>query len=176
LLHEFEFGCAETKQEQLARLQAYRDNLQKLAGLCERICDLNDDEYKIQGQIYRCGEVSQVLRRKGEVKKYLSERSVSLAKYWNYATLSPEGPYYWMNPREEAVNINWSIVLNNTSSRRLIVFFIPEGTFSFKEEEHGFLRRNDKPELLDMRIQTDSYIDSVSHNDLSRYIVSIITY
>lgn len=176
LLHEFEFGCAETKQEQIDRLRVYRDNLKKLSSLCERICDLDDEAYKIQGGMYKYDGESQILRRKGEVKNFLNEKSVRLAKYWNYATIAPDGSYYWMNPREEAVNNNWSIVLNDTFNRCLTVFFIPGETFAFDEDEHGFVRRSDKPQYLDMKILADSYIESVSHNNLSKYIEAAIHY
>ena len=60
------------------------------------------------------------------MKNFLNEKSVRLAKYWNYATIAPDGSYYWMNPREEAVNNNWSIVLNDTFNRCLTVFLSQE--------------------------------------------------
>lgn len=176
LLHSFEFGCAETKKEQSERLQQYRDNLRKLSHLCEKIYEMTDEEYQIQGDIYKYPDYSFTLQRKGEVKRFLIEKGIQLAHYWNYAKLSPDLSYYWMNPLATAVENDWSIVLNNIPERKLIVFMIPANTFDVGEKGNSFIRRSDKTHYLDMKIEDGTYMDNVSNNKLSDFIISIINY
>lgn len=176
LLHRFEFGHSENTQDRVTRLQAYRDNLKKLAKLCEKIYLLDEEEYQIEGNIFRYQYELPGLQRKSEIKKYLADNGVKLAHYWNYAKLSPDGSYYWINPLASAVNADWSIVLNDPSHRKVTTLLIPAGSLSVGEEQYEFIRRSDKPHYLDLRILADSIVDSVSNIDLSKYIVSTVYY
>lgn len=176
LLHRFEFGHSENTQDRVTRLQAYRDNLKKLAKLCEKIYLLDEEEYQIEGNIFRYQYELPGLQRKSEIKKYLADNGVKLAHYWNYAKLSPDGSYYWINPLASAVNADWSIVLNDPSHRKVTTLLIPAGSLSVGEEQYEFIRRSDKPNYLDLRILADSIVDSVSNIDLSKYIVSTVHY
>lgn len=176
MLHKFEFGHSENTQDRAARLQAYRDNLKKLADLCNRIYLLDEEEYHIEGNIFRYQYELPGLQRKSEIKKYLADNGVKLAHYWNYAKLSPDGSYYWINPLASAVNDDWSIVLNDPSGRKVTTLLIPAGSLSVGEKNHGFIRRSDKPHYLDLRILVDSIVDSVSNIDLSGYVISTVHY
>ena len=75
LLHRFEFGHSENTQDRVTRLQAYRDNLKKLAKLCEKIYLLDEEEYQIEGNIFRYQYELPGLQRKSEIKKYLADNS-----------------------------------------------------------------------------------------------------
>ena len=176
LLHRFEFGHSENTLDRIARLKAYRDNLRKLADLCDKIYMLDDEEYQIDGDIFRYQHESPALQRKSEVKKFLEDKGINLAHYWNYAKLSPDGSYYWINPLASAVNVDWSIVLNDPKGRKITTLLIPAGTLTVGEARHGFIRRSDKKHYLDLRILVDSIIDSVSNINLSKYIISIVHY
>lgn len=176
LLHRFEFGHSEKTQDRYTRLQAYRDNLKKLADLCNQIYVLEDEEYQLDGDIFRYQSELPVLQRKSEIKKFLADKGINLAHYWNCAKLSPDGSFYWINPLASAVNGDWSIVLNDPLDRKITTLLIPAGLLSVGEKSHGFIRRSDKPHYLDLRILADSFVDSVSNIDLSEYIISTIRY
>lgn len=175
-LHRFEFGQSENRQDQINRLREYRRDLKKLVILCEQIYNLNDEDYEIQGGVLNYQGSPVIFQRKSEVKKLLDDNNIQLAHYWNYAKISAEGDYYWINPLATAVNNDWSIVLNDVLKRKVMVLFIPSGSFSVGERYRGFIRRTDKQHYLDLKISADTFVDNISKNDLSSYIIKSLDY
>lgn len=116
-------------------------------------------------------------RVKNEVLEFLKENKIDLEKSVNYSVYNEAKNEYWINPRASHLHKDWNIVLNNTKKNQLIVLKIPADSLSLNSEKKGGLYiRNDRPELLDLNINADTFIDRKSKTSFMKYISAKIDY
>lgn len=116
-------------------------------------------------------------RVKAEAIQFVKDNGVKLEKTINYAVLHLEKKNYWLNPKVSCLTKDWNLILNDTQKNELLVLRIPGGTFSIKSgKRKGLKARNDRPDVIELKIAVDSLVDTVSKTDFSKYIVTTIKY
>lgn len=114
---------------------------------------------------------------KGDAKKFLNSKGISVGKNWNYGKMQSSKGEFWLNPKVTAVEEDWEIVLNNQDKKELIYLSIPQKTFRIQAgKRKGFVPRKDKPIYIDMNISVETLIDRRSKYDLSSYVVEKYNY
>lgn len=114
---------------------------------------------------------------KADAIRFLEEKGISLpgSREINYATKQPDKKEFFMNPRIEQLERNWVMILNNTITKELVLLKIPAGTLHIGGQS-GLVPRPDRPELINLRIDLETYIDSVSSVDFSPFIIQTVRY
>lgn len=108
---------------------------------------------------------------------YVTEHGIKVNANATYAVLNKAGTEYFLNPRTTKLNSNWSIVLNDTSKRMLLVLMVPAGSLAMREGARtGLVARRDKPEYIDLHITVECLRDRVSGTDFSGYLTGRIAY
>lgn len=116
-------------------------------------------------------------RAKKDAIQFLENNGVSLEKNVSYAVRQPDKDEFWVNPKKELLEKDWSIVLNNNIEMELVVLKVPAGSFSIKtDKQNGLLLRGNKPDLIDLNINRTTYKDRKSHIDFSEFIIQTIKY
>ena len=118
-----------------------------------------------------------VIQKKRQAVDYLIQIGVTPIKNLNYACRQETREEFWINPKKDAVNEDWALILNNQFSRELIYFFIPANTFMINDgkRNNGLFVRLDKP-CIDLNINEKTFIDRRSQLDFSPYIVKKMKY
>lgn len=94
-----------------------------------------------------------------------------------FATLASSGDHFWANPRTRLLGRDWRIVLNDYRRFELTALFVPAGTLDVRGEGRGGLVcRHDKPDLVNLRIASDTLRDAASGTDFSRFVVARVAY
>ncbi len=116
-------------------------------------------------------------RAKKDAISFIEEKGVSVGKKVTYAVKQVEKEEFWANPTKELLNQEWWLILNNTMTMELIVLKVPERTLVVKTDEiDGLQVRPDKPELLDLNINTNTLQDRKSNVDFAPFVVKKIKY
>ena len=117
------------------------------------------------------------LRDKKEAIRFLIENGINVGKNMNYSKRQDNKNVFWINPRTNAIEKDWDLILNNQYENEIIVLHIPAGSFQLKsEEDNGLLVRHDKPDRIDLTISDDTLIDQRSKCEFSMYVVKKIKY
>ncbi len=117
------------------------------------------------------------IRAKRVAKQFLEENGVMLPKSFNYAKRLDLRAEFWVNPRIEVINQDWTLVLNNQFKNELIVIKIPAGTFKMQSEnDAGLSARKDKPEYIDLKILEERLVDKRSKCDFGKFVEAIFKY
>ena len=96
-------------------------------------------------------------RAKKDAVSFLQEKGVSVGKKVTYAVRQAGKDEFWANPQKELLNQEWWLILNNTTAMELIVLKVPKKALVAKTDKtDGLQVRPDKPELLDLNINTNS--------------------
>ena len=121
-------------------------------------------------------------RTKSEAIRFLADRGVlpGGASKRTYATLNDRNGWYWMNPDVSLLSEDWSIILNDTRSRELVVLQIPAGTLSVANGPDGspeaLFARSDKPWQLDLHLKRAGLVDTRSEVDFSQFLTARVSY
>lgn len=116
-------------------------------------------------------------RAKAEAIEFLNSQNVSLSKNVSYAALQQKRPEFWLNPKRDVVNKEWSIILNDTGKLELIVLKIPAGMISIASNEaKGLFCRNDRPDMIDLNISISNFTDRRSAISFEPYLIKRIPY
>ncbi len=113
-------------------------------------------------------------RAKKAAISFIEEKGILIGKQVTYAMKQAGREEFWANPQKELLNQEWWLILNNTATLELIVLKVPKGSLIIKKD--GFHVRADKPELLDLNINTDTLKDRKSGVDFSAFVVKRIKY
>lgn len=118
------------------------------------------------------------IQRKSEAKQFLDEQGYRLAAYWNYARLQESRQEFWANPRVEAIESEWDIVLNNQCEGEIILISVPANYFHLadKDNDSGLHVRKDRPIYIDLNINKGTLVDRDSKCDFSDLIKCRISY
>ena len=136
---------------------------------------------KKQGKLIETLDVKTKLalgkRAKSEALNFLKDQQIHVGKNATYAVKSEEKDEFWLNPQLKLLNEEWWIVLNNNQTMELVTMKIPGKTFSVQSDEKpGLLVRKDKPDLIDLNINTATFIDRKSGISFREYIVNRVSY
>ncbi len=116
-------------------------------------------------------------RTKSLAIEYAAENGASLRERASYAVLNERGTEFFLNPKRTMLDGDWSIVLNDTSRFELLVLDVPAGSLCMEEEgRQGLAARGDKPEYIDLHIETEHLTDRKSGADFSRFFVYRVGY
>ena len=117
------------------------------------------------------------IRAKQYAVKYLEEQGVSINKPFSYAKRQDNREMFWINPKTSFINIDWNIVLNNQVESVLLVLEIPAGTFKIRDRgETGLFVRKDKPDRIDLEINSETLVDERSKYDFGKFVKKKIAY
>lgn len=116
-------------------------------------------------------------RAKSDAVDFLNGQGIALCKNVSYAARQAKRDEYWLNPQQSMVNKEWNLILNNTTKGELVLLYIPANTLYISVNgSPGLVCRNDRPDMIDMNINTDSYIDRKSGISLKPYIIHRVLY
>lgn len=116
-------------------------------------------------------------RAKAEAVKYITDQGIALTKSVSYAVRQTGKSHCWANPQSFLLDDDWSFILNDTQGCEMIVLHIPKGSLVLQTSSKPGLRvRKDKPDLIDIKIDLESLVDTVSKIDFSKYVQTRIKY
>ncbi len=108
---------------------------------------------------------------------YVTEHGVDINANATYAVLNKAGTEFFLNPRTTKLDSNWSIVLNDTLKRMLLVMMVPTGSLHMCSDGiTGLVARKDKPEYIDLHLTVEYLRDRISGTDFSSYLIGRIAY
>lgn len=116
-------------------------------------------------------------RAKNEAIILLNEHGIHIDNKVSYAVKQENKDEFWINPNVKLLEGDWFIILNNNVEQELIVLSVPANTFSKQNDyQPGLIARVDKPEVIDLNINANTFIDRKSGIDFSPYVVRQIKY
>lgn len=116
-------------------------------------------------------------RAKSDAVSYLEEKGITVGKKVTYAVKQQGKDEFWANPKKDLLGQEWWLILNNNETMELVVMKVPAGAIALSQDgTAGLLVRVDKPDLIDLNINTSTFKDRKSGIDLSQYIVRRIKY
>lgn len=114
---------------------------------------------------------------KGEAIKYLNTKGIDVNNSATYAYKNDQGDYFWANPQVKLLQTDWTILLNDTISNKLILMRVPAETLRVKDQDSDGLKvRTDKPNMIDLRITRETYEEINTGIDFSVYVEQIVKY
>lgn len=115
-------------------------------------------------------------RAKKEAVQYLESKGIVVGKDVTYAVKSENKEECWANPQKSLLEKDWDIIMNNNTDCELVVLHIPARSLVHEDTSvRGLYIRSDR-DLLDLYINTNTFIDRKSGIDLSEYILARIPY
>jgi hypothetical protein len=116
-------------------------------------------------------------RAKSDAIAYLNDKGVTVGTKVTYAVKQPDKGEFWANPRKSLLHQDWWLILNDNKKMELIVLNVPKDALPIKTgSENGLLLRVDKPELIDLNINTNTLEDRKSGISFEKFIVKRIKY
>ena len=116
-------------------------------------------------------------RAKSDAVSYLEEKGITVGKKVTYTVKQQGKDEFWANPKKDLLGLEWWLVLNNNETMELVVMKVPAAAIALRQNGTlGLLVRVDKPDLIDLYINTSTFKDRKSGIDLSQYIVKRIKY
>ena len=116
-------------------------------------------------------------RAKAEAISFLNDNGVGMDNKATYSVLSDDKSSFWANPRTKLLKEDWDIILNDTSKMELIVMHVPANSLKLSnDDENGLVVRNDKPELIDLKLDVQDFVDKRSRINFGKYIVKRVKY
>ena len=108
------------------------------------------------------------IREKKEAIRYLGELGVVVGKNTNYAKRQENKLQFWLNPKTNAVEKDWYLILNDQFANELILIYIPSGTFAIKSDQNpGLIPRKDRPDRIELELSVETLVDQRSKCDFS---------
>ena len=109
--------------------------------------------------------------------QYAKDHGVDVTNSNNYAVLADNGEEFFLNPQRSRLAADWTLVLNDTNGRELVVLRIPPGSLRLKDGgTRGLAMRRDSSSQIDLHISADSLRDRASGVDFSKYLVCRVPY
>lgn len=114
------------------------------------------------------------LVQRSKAIEYLQKKEI-IGKNFSYAKRNEKTNTFDIDPQESLINKDWTLVLNDIVDYQFIIMRIPADSIT-EEDLLNFKRRKDKPNMLTLRIQTESFVDKRSGFDFSEFVTDIIPY
>ena len=85
---------------------------------------------------------------------------------------------YTPNPQRKLLSSDWWLILNDNKKLELVVMNVPAGTLQADESNNGdgLYVRSDKPQLVDLNINTVTLVDRKSGISFSDYLIKRVSY
>ena len=116
-------------------------------------------------------------RAKPEAMAFLQEKGIIIGKKSTYAVKQQDRDEFWANPKKELLDQDWWLVLNNNKAMELVVMEVPARAIGLRHgNKSGLIVRSDKPELLDLNINTFTFRDRKSGVDFSPFVIKHVKY
>ncbi len=116
-------------------------------------------------------------RAKAEAVEFLNSKGIAIDKSATYAALIVDQSAFWANPKTNLLEKEWDIILNDVSKKELIIMIVPANTLKLATDiGNGLLVRADKKDLIDLKIDSESFVDRRSGIDFSKFIVDRVSY
>ena len=116
-------------------------------------------------------------RAKSDAVAFLQEKGITLGKKITYAVKQQGKDEFWANPQKELLGQEWWLILNNNEAMELIVLKVPADALHMKADDaKGLLTRADKTDLIDLNINTATFVDRKSGVDFSPFIQKRVKY
>ena len=116
-------------------------------------------------------------RAKKDAIQFLNEQGISLGKDVSYAVRQDNRDDCWANPKIELLTKEWHIILNDNIGMELVVLKVPADSFTLrKNNQKGLYVRADKPDMIDLRINLNTFKDVRSNEDFAPYITHRIKF
>ena len=129
------------------------------------------DQPHIKKEMVCSGNVSS----RAEAKAFLEKNGITLGRF-SYGKLSDSQKVYWLNPKAEYLNKDYSLVLNNIEKRELTVINIPAGALSVNGTgKNVLITRHDRPDVIDLNIY-ENLIDRGSNVDFNQFTIRVFGY
>jgi hypothetical protein len=115
---------------------------------------------------------------KKEAVLFLKNRNIELESHISYGKLQERKNWFWINPDVEFLNHDWTIILNNQISRKIILLKVNMNSYKagLEKSKETLLLRKDKPNYLDLNIDADTLVDSRSKIDFSKHLILEVSY
>ncbi len=116
-------------------------------------------------------------RAKSDAIAYLEEKGIVLGKKLTYAIKQNGEDRFWANPKTDMLAHEWWLVLNNNEDMELVVMKVPAKVLNIRNgDSDGLVVRMDKPDMIDLNINTKNFIDRKSGVNFSAFVLSKIKY
>lgn len=116
-------------------------------------------------------------RAKAEAIEYLHEKGVEVDKKATYAVRTEGKQECWANPQSTLLTNDWNIILNDNVGMELVLLNVPADTFTSEAgKDNSLVPRADKPNLIDLRIDLETFVDKRSNQNFSKFVVKRIKY
>lgn len=113
-------------------------------------------------------ESQRAIREKKEAIQFLTEQGAIVGKNTNYAKRQDNKLQFWINPKTNAVEKDWYLILNDQFANELILIYIPADTFVIRSEGvQGLIPRKDRPDRIELEISSETLVDQRSKCDFS---------
>lgn len=109
---------------------------------------------------------------KKEISKLFRDKGVIIPLKHTMASKNVKNNIYWANPDINLLNSDWHFILNNKEERILYHFYIPAKSIQFSEIK----TRKDRPQEMDLYIQSKNFIDKKSNFDFSKFLKDTLYY
>lgn len=117
------------------------------------------------------------IRAKKYAKIFLEEQGIKFDGPFSYAKRQDNKEEFWLNPQTSLVDVDWTLVLNNQIESQLIIIEVPAKTFRIRNNTpDGFKVRKDKPNQIDLEINSATLIDERSKYDFNEFVKQRINY
>ena len=122
-------------------------------------------------------EEDRELRAKSETARFLKNKGIVLTKNFSYSKLQEKKNWFWINPKTSFLDEEWMLVLNNQVQKKIYVLKVPKNSFKCSFDIVGTLIvRKDKPNYIDLNIDTDTFVDYRSKMSFKEFIINEIDY
>ena len=112
---------------------------------------------------------------RAEARAYLENNGITLGRF-SYGKLSDSQKVYWLNPRTEYLNEDYSLVLNNLEKHELTVIDIPARSLSVTGTgKNVLITRHDRPDVIDLNIY-ENLIDRGSNVDFNQFKIRVFSH
>lgn len=116
-------------------------------------------------------------RVKAEAVQFVKNHGIEVGKEVSYAVRQENKAEFWINPKVELLSQNWQIILNDNQKHQLIVLQVPAKSVSIRKgSPPGLIVRADRPGVIDLAIDCNSFKDKRSGVDFSPYVLQTIPY
>lgn len=116
-------------------------------------------------------------RAKSDAIAFLQDKGIILGDKITYAVKQQDKDEFWANPKKELLSQEWWLVLNNNENMELIVLEVPAGALCLESgDTKGLLTRVDKKNLIDLNINTKTFVDRKSDINFSPFIRKMVKY
>lgn len=117
------------------------------------------------------------IREKNEAIKFLNDKGIKLSDYISYSKCNNKKKTYWLNPKVNAVQMDWDVILNDQSNNVLYLLRIPANTLKASlNKGNNLLIRKDRQAYIDLNIDTNTFVDKRSKISFVNFIEEKITY